>query len=249
VRAVPARVRCHRRHCHRDTPAGPGTGAVAVLASFPDGAWAQAGDCGLELLRLEPPPRLVSLDDPDLVATYPADPAMPAGRHSLRTIVDTQTLESVRTIVSAHGGRVEAMRPHGVAYVTSLGFNHVTLRARKARADLCHMQVSGDALVTDAAEVRAALPGAMLHLDGMRTFVDPVDPARGRRFGGLLLSEFRDAETLYAGVERLQQLGVHVVDPHSWLLGGPGLPGILAVAAVNDPAGLLNPGKLPTADQ
>ena len=56
---------------------------------------------------------------------------------------------------------------------------------------------------------------------------------------------FTDAETLYAGISGLQELGIHVVDPHSWLLGGPGLPAIAALAAVNDPDGLLNPGKLP----
>ncbi len=223
----------------------PARDRVAVLASFPDGAWLQAGACGLELLRLDPPPRLVSLDEPDLVTTYPTDPAMPAGQISLRAIVDTETVESVHAIVSGHGGRVEAERADGAAYVTSLGFNHVTLRARKARPDLCHLQVSGDALLTNAEQVRAALPGAMLHLDGLRTFVDAADPARGRGFGGLLLSRFTDAETLYAGISRLEELGVHVVDPHSWLLGGPGLPGIAAVAAANDPTGLLNPGKLP----
>ena len=221
----------------------PARDRVAVLASFP--AWAEAAGCGLELLHLEPPPRLVSVDEPDLVATYPADEAMPAGRHSLRAIVDTNTLGLVRDIVSKHSGRVEAVRPKGMAYVTSLGFNHVTLRARKARANLCHLQVSGEALVTRADEVRAALPGAMLHLDGLRTYVDPVDPVRGRQFGGLLLSPFRDAATLYAGIGRLQQLGVHVLDPHTWLLGGPGLPTIQATAAANDPVGLLNPGKLP----
>jgi FAD/FMN-containing dehydrogenase len=218
---------------------------IAVLASFPEAAWTRAGNCGLDLLRQQPPPRLVSLDEPGLVATYPADPAMPAGRHSLRAIVDAHTLDAVREIVSAHDGRVEAVRPDGVAYLTSLGFNHVTLRARKANAELCHLQVSGDALLTAAGEVRAALPGAMLHLDGLRTFVDPAAPATGRRFGGLLLSRFQDAETLYDGIERLHQLGVHVVDPHSWLLGGPALPGIRTAAAANDPGGLLNPGKLP----
>ena len=227
VRLVPARKR------------------VAVLASFARPAWAEAARSGLELLHLNPPPRLVSLDEANLVATYPSDEAMPGGRHSLRAIVDTNALESVRAIVSTHSGRVEAVRPKGAAYVASLSFNHVTLRARRADADLCHLQVSGEALITRADEVRAALPAAMLHLDGLRTHIDPIEPARGRTFGGLLVSSFRDAETLYAGIGRLEELGVHVLDPHSWLLGGPALPGIRAAAAANDPLGLLNPGKLP----
>jgi hypothetical protein len=64
-------------------------------------------------------------------------------------------------------------------------------------------------------------------------------------FGGLLLSEYTGADALYAGIGRLRELGVVVIDPHTWLLGGPALPAIRARATLVDPAGLLNPGKLP----
>jgi FAD/FMN-containing dehydrogenase len=224
----------------------PARDRVAVLASFARDDWAGATAVGLALLAYEQPPRLVSLDEPDLVATYPADPAMPPGRHSLRAIVDASTVDRVRAVTAASSGRIEAVRPTGAAYLTSLAFNHVTLRARRARPDLYHLQVSGEALATRTDEVRTAVPGAMLHLDGMRTFLDPREPHRGRTFGGLLLAPFSDASTLYSGVSRLEELGIHVVDPHTWLLGGPSLPGIQAAAAANDPNGLLNPGKLPS---
>jgi FAD/FMN-containing dehydrogenase len=218
---------------------------VGLLASFPEAAGADAAQAGLALLRLDPAPRLVSLDEPAVVATYPLDEAMPAGRHSLRAMVDRATVDAVGAVVSARGGRLEAARPDGTAYLATLAFNHVTLRAKRAIPDLCHVQVSGEALLTRADEVRAALPGAMIHLDGLRLFLDRGNPERGRHFGGLLLSRFRDAGTLYAGMARLEELGVHVVDPHSWLLGGPALADIRAAAAVNDPDGLLNPGRLP----
>jgi hypothetical protein len=96
--------------------------------------------------------------------------------------------------------------------------------------------------------VKAALPGALLHLDGLRTIFDPSQPDRGRAFGGLLFAPFRDPATLYEGLTRLEELGVHVVDPHTWLLGGPALPDIRTIAAKNDPDGLLNPGKLPIGE-
>jgi FAD/FMN-containing dehydrogenase len=216
---------------------------VGVLASFPAGPGAVAA--AQALLHLAPPPRLVSLDEPDIVATYPADVAMPPGRHSLRAVVDAAAVGLVGEIVAGAGGRVEMVRADGAGYLATFAFNHVTLRARRARPDLVHLQVSGEALVADGDAVRAALPGAMLHLDGLRLFLDRADPARGRHFGGLLLSRFHDAATLYRGVDRLSDLGVHVVDPHSWLLGGPALADIRACAAANDPAGLLNPGRLP----
>lgn len=190
-------------------------------------------------MRLDPPPRLVSVDDAALVATYPQDPAMPAHRIGLRAAVDMSTVEEAVAAVTAAGARVEEVRPDAVGYLTSFAFNHATLRAKRARPGLCHLQVGGDALVHRDDEVRAVLPGGMLHLDGMR------DPRGGPGFGGLLLSEFAGAETLYSGIDRLRELGVAVVDPHTWLLGGPALPVIREIAARNDPDGLLNPGKLP----
>lgn len=217
---------------------------LAVLASFPSGERAGAILAGQALLRLDLPPRLVSLDDPELVATYPPDDAMPAGRYSLRAIIDASVTDTVRTLIAEHGGRIESTPPDGAAYLSTLSFNHVTLRAKRSRPELCHLQVGGEALITRGDEVRAALPGAMLHLDGLRTYLDSDDPKRGRQFAGLLLSEFQDTRTLYNGIARLRELGVHVVDPHTWLLGGPGLDTIREVAATNDPDGLLNPGKL-----
>ncbi|MGE5827425.1 MAG: FAD-binding oxidoreductase [Micromonosporaceae bacterium] len=218
---------------------------TAVLASFPADAATPAADAGLAAMRLDPPPRSVSLDDPSLVALYPPDQAMPPSRFSLRCTVDTSTVDRLHDIVTAHGGRVEAVRPSAPGYLATLAFNHVTLRARQANSQLCHLQVSGDALRHRRDDVLATLPGAMLHLDGLRTHADPADAAAGRGYGGLLLSEFRDTATLYAGVAALRQLGVYVVDPHTWLLDGPALPAIRQTARRNDPAGLLNPGKLP----
>jgi FAD/FMN-containing dehydrogenase len=209
---------------------------AALLASFP--AWPGAVAAGRTLLGLDPPPRLLCVDEPALVATYPRDRAMPPDRVSVRAIVAGSAVDHARAAVTAAGGRVEAVRPRGAGYLTSLAFNHVTLRARRDRPDLAHLQVGGPALVERADEVRLALPGAMLHLDGLR---DATGPA----FGGLLLAPYRGVDELYAGVDALRALGVVVVDPHTWLLGGPALPAIVAAAARNDPAGLLNPGKLP----
>ena len=219
----------------------PAVARVAVLTSFTDLASAVAA--GRSIMLLEEPPRLLSIDEPELVATYQADPAMPRDRYSLRAVIrDTAVL---REAIESHGGRIEQVRRRGAAYLSSLAFNHVTLRAKRARPELCHLQVGGEALLTRIEEIRAALPGAMLHLDGLRTFLDPAEPHRGRGFGGLLLSPFRDTASLYRGIDRLRELGVVVVDPHTWLLDGPALPDIRATAAQNDPQRLLNPGKLP----
>ena len=211
---------------------------TALLAAFPEEGAALAA--ARQLLHLEPPPRLVSLDEPGIVATYPPDPAMPPGQYSLRATIDRSVEQAARAAVAGHGGAVTAVRPRGAGYLASLAFNHVTYRARKARPELCHLQVGGSALVTRAEEARAVLPGALLHLDGFRVRPGPG----GRGFVGLLLCPFPGTRELYAAVARLRALGIHVTDPHTWLLGGD-LDGVRAAARRMDPEGLLNPGKLP----
>ena len=191
--------------------------------------WADAVSVASALVGLDPVPRLVSVDDPGLTALYPADPALPPGAYSVRALLDVSTVELARRAAAW-----SVVRPAGVGYVTSLAFNHVTLRARRARPSLCHLQVGGPALLDRVEEVRAVLPGTRLHLDAMRG-----------GFGGLLLSEYPGVDALYAGIDRLRELGVLVIDPHTWQLGGPMLPTIRDRAREADPAGLLNPGKLP----
>lgn len=201
---------------------------VGVVASYE--TFEAAVAAGQALLALENAPRMVSVDDPALVSLYPAEDWLPHGRYSLRALV----AKDFDTALLA-GGHIELVSAEAMGHLTTLAFNHVTLRAKKARPELCHLQVGGAALVDEADAVRAALPGGMLHLDGMSR----------DGFGGLLLSEYRDTATLYEGIARLRGLGVFVVDPHTWMLGGPALADLRATAQANDPKGLLNPGKLP----
>ena len=205
---------------------------VALLAST--GSWADAVAAGQALARLAPAPRLLSLDEPNLVATYPANDAMPAGRYSIRAVITDSTVDDAGRAVSDAGCRVEAVRPESVGYLTSLGFDHVVLRARSGRPGLAHLRVGGPALADRAAEIEAALPGALLHLDAVRD-----------GFAGLVLIPFTGVDALYERAERLRALGVTVADPHSWLVDGDSLAAIRERAFRVDPAGILNPGKLP----
>jgi FAD/FMN-containing dehydrogenase len=205
---------------------------VALWASFDHFDDAVAAGC--ELLTVDPPPRNLCIDDAALVDLLPVHHSMSAGRVSLRAVVEASTVPTASTTLPA-----ATVDPEGVSLLVSLSYNHVTLRAKRARPELCHLQVGGPALVERHHEVRAALPEAMLHLDA-----HAAGGALG--FGGLLLSRFVDAATLYEGVARLRDLGVQVVDPHTWVL--PDDPGRQAVAKHLDPKGLLNPGKLPACN-
>ncbi len=210
---------------------------TAVFAAFStlDGAVA----AGEELFRVAPTPRLVSLDEPGIVATYrPVDPAMPADRVSLRAIVAVSTVDAVRSIVEGHGGAVTAVRPKGPALLASLSYNHVTHRVRKVRPELTHLQAMGSGLTRRRAEVAAVIPESLLHLEGFRT-------AHGPDWVAMVFCRYDGADRLYDQMAALSTVDVDVDDPHTWVLHHGRLAGVRAAARRFDPDGLLNPGKLP----
>jgi FAD/FMN-containing dehydrogenase len=212
-------------------PAHSWTALFASAASFDEAAAA-----GAALLGSGARLRLLGISEAALVPDLGPRPFLPVGRASIRAVVDTDAMEDVVSALVAAGARVDATGAEWVGAVTGLSYNHVTLRAKRADPAICHLQVGGPALTERTDEVIHCLPGGRLHLDAMRS------PA-GVGFGGLLISRFEREATLREGTVALQALGVHVVDPHTWMVPDP--DGIAAAAAHRlDPAGLLNPGKL-----
>jgi FAD/FMN-containing dehydrogenase len=209
---------------------------VGLFASFPDVHAAVAA--GEALFGLEPTPRLVSLDEAGIVATYrPADPAMPAMRDSVRAIVTAGSVPDATALVEAHGGRVDAVRPKGPALIASLSYNHTTYRVRKLRPELTHLQCMGRGLTRRREEVAALVPESLIHLEGFRT-------AHGRDWVSMLFLRYDGPGVLYRQMAELAAVEVYVDDPHTWVLHSSRLDGVRAAAARFDPDGLLNPGKL-----
>ncbi len=205
----------------------------AFFASFPD--FEQA----LALIRpfaaIEPTPRLVSADLPTLAAALPDDPAIPAGRSSLRAILDVATIDEARALVESVGGTVEDVREGAQATMklSMMSYNHPIEYLQKAHPDrYFHVEVSGDALVDDIDAVHAVYPGGMLHIEAQR----------GRPIG-MLAGEYTSAEDVYAGFAKLEALGVGYHNPHQWFVDFEP-ERTAALAATTDPRGLLNPGKL-----
>ena len=203
-----------------------------VYASFADHHDAFAAV--RQVHRIEPAPRLCSADGAHVASCLPADEAIPAGRASLRAIVDASTVDEVREIVAAAGGVVEAVR-RGVnesIRVSTLSYNHPTHWLQKAEPDTWfHMECQGDALVERLDEVEAVYPGGTLHLEA----------GHGRMFG-MLNGHYTDPEAAYAGVPALEALGVRVHSPHQYRVDH-GTEAVRELAARTDPLGLLNPGR------
>ncbi|MER6087376.1 FAD-binding oxidoreductase [Streptomyces bluensis] len=201
------------------------------------GTWAAATAALADLVRLEPAPRLVSLDEPGLVETFTADAALDPAALSVRAIVEEEAVADARRIVARHGGRVLEVRPapHGPALISSLSFNHPTYHLMKAKEGYFHLEIRGDVLLGDPTAVKAVFPGTVLHLEGMRSGTV-----------GMLMARYEDEETVYAGIAALQALGVGVHDVHNWYVDRR-VDTVRATARGTDPLGLLNPGHLPSA--
>lgn len=209
---------------------------TGLFASFPDLDSALAAGAGL--FGLEPTPRLLSLDEAGIVATYrPVDAALPGDRVSVRGIVTEDSVPAATDMVVRNGGRVDAVRPKGPALITSMSYNHTTYRVRRLRPELTHLQAMGPGLTRRRAEVAALAPGSLIHLEGFRT-------ARGRDWVAMLFLRYDGPDVLYRQMEELAGVEVYVDDPHTWVLHHLRLDGVRAAARRFDPDGLLNPGKL-----
>jgi len=204
-----------------------------VFASFPDlpGALSVLREVG----RLDPLPRLVSADGPEVTAALPEDPAFPAGRASLRVIADARTVAAVTALVEGAGGRVEDVREGAqvVLGLSMLSYNHpVEWLQKSAPGVYFHVEVGGHALVDRLAEVEAVYEGGLLHVEAGHSV--PI---------GMLAGVYRSPEQVTAGIAALGALGVGVHDPHQWNVDFE-LARTVEVARGTDPQGLLNPGKL-----
>jgi FAD/FMN-containing dehydrogenase len=213
----------------------PARERTAVFASVPD---LDAGSAiALRILKLDPPPQILAVTEPELAALFPEDPGFEPGRTNLRAVVTVEQAGAVRRIVEAGGGSVSGVRPEAVRFLATLINNHTTVRAKAKRPELFHVLVRGNAILGRRALIAEAFPDATVQLEGIRGVGGPCLSAR-------ILAPHRDDEAVLAGMRRLRAEGLAVDSPHTWLVHED-LPPRWAAADRFDPSGLLNPGKLP----
>ena len=204
-----------------------------LWASFPDFAGT------LSVLQtignLDPSPRLVSGDGPEISASLPADEAIPEGRSSLRVILDAAQIDAVTAIVEGAGGRVEAVRegPQASIRLSMLSYNHPIEWYQKSQPhEVFHLEVAGMPLSENVEAVEAVFPGGHLHIES--TKLHPI---------GMLAAPYVSEEDVYRGIAELNALGVGVHNPHQWNVDF-NVEQTVETARETDPHGLLNPGKL-----
>jgi hypothetical protein len=185
--------------------------------------------------QLDPAPRLVSADLPEISNALPTDPAIPEDRASLRIIIDVATIEAATALIESAGGRVEDVRegPQASVRLSTLSYNHpIEWLQKTSPGTYFHLEVGGDALVDRIDEVHAVYSGGMLHIEG-----------KADRPIGMLAGVYESPEQVYAGIEALKELGVGVHSPHQWFVDFE-TARTQQLAVTTDPRGLLNPGKL-----
>lgn len=206
----------------------------AFYASFP--TFTSAISIVRELGRVTPSPRLVSADPTELASALPSDAAIPAGRASVRAILDEASVEAASELVRAAGGAVEAVREgaQAVMNMSMISYNHPIEWLQRAHPDTYfHVEVGGDELIDRFDEVAAVYAGGLLHLEAQR----------GRPVG-MLAGIYKDEHTVLDGLIALEELGLSTHNPHQWNVD-VGIERTRALKAINDPQSLLNPGKLP----
>lgn len=160
---------------------------------------------------------------------------------------DGSALPQLERLAAEYGGAIGHVIPPDM-YRKTIGlsdftWNHTTLWALKADPAYTYLQAgfAPDRYLAQLRELKEKFGDELLmHFEWVLG-------------GGQLLPnalpvvKFTTEERLYEIIDTCRSIGVEIYDPHTWLLdnGGRGaVPGMRRRKSVNDPLGLLNPGKI-----
>ncbi len=157
-------------------------------------------------------------------------------------------LDKVVSLAARHGGVLDFSLPSDTkTRLTDFSWNHTTLWAKKSDSSLTYLQAGfiPERFEEQVRAIRAEYGDAFaIHGEYAR--------AGGRPFAGSLpIIPFKGREHLDRMIAFLADIGVSVANPHTYVLEEGSRTNnaadILAVKRRDDPAGLLNPGKLHAA--
>ncbi|WP_426454261.1 FAD-binding oxidoreductase [Paenibacillus sp. S-38] len=157
------------------------------------------------------------------------------------------TYGAVQKLAEDFGGGIghvtEAAQYRKTIGLSDFTWNHTTLWALKGDPNVTYLQAGfspGDYLKQMGLIKSAFGSEVLLHFEWIRSGGEPA-------LSSLPLVKYRSEERLYEIIAFFEKIGVRIFDPHTWVLadGGRGEAGsMLRRKRLNDPQGLLNPGKL-----
>ncbi|MBB6732030.1 FAD-binding oxidoreductase [Cohnella zeiphila] len=194
------------------------------------------------------PKRLVTPIEWPLPSFFlPLKKALSPDRSVVFAETDESSLPRLKRLAAEYGGGIGHIIPPE-KYRKSIGlsdftWNHTTLWALKADPAYTYLQAgfSPDRYLEQLRTLKGMFGDELLmHFEWVL--------GGGRLLpNGLPVVRFTTEERLYYIIETCRSIGVEIYDPHTWLLdnGGRGaVPGMRLRKKLNDPLGLLNPGKI-----
>ncbi|GGI44105.1 FAD-linked oxidase [Paenibacillus marchantiophytorum] len=157
------------------------------------------------------------------------------------------SLPLVEQLASRFGGHIghfiAANQYRKTIGVSDFTWNHTTLWAMKTDASMTYLQAGFklESYMEQIRELKAKFGDEMyLHFEWVRS-AGLLTPT------ALPVVRFQSEERLYEIISYCESIGVRIFDPHTWVLdhGGRGEVNSMELKKrVNDPRGLLNPGKI-----
>jgi FAD/FMN-containing dehydrogenase len=200
------------------------------------------------------PKRLVSLHEwpiPSMFSTLVRAGGVEAGQTSVLLEVGAGSAERIRTLAQRAGGRLvwqspaSAYHAPGSISLSDFSFNHTMLWARRFESTSTYLQLglSAGSVLEQLQGLKEARSDLRVHLEFMRF---------GQQLGtvALPLLRFQSRERLYQVMQTCAELGMRVIDPHTWLLSVDANTNASIGEAKRryDPNNLLNPGKIKTLE-
>jgi FAD/FMN-containing dehydrogenase len=190
--------------------------------------------------------RMITVLEPSIVRLYVERTRLPFRPEltAAMLIFEAGGLDRVARHAARHGGEVEfTLDADAKTRISDYSWNHSTLWAKKADPSLTYLQCGWelDRFAAQVDAVRRAWDGELaLHLEYIRWGGETA-------LASLPILRYEGRERLDALVELLEANGVTIANPHTYVIEeghGASVEPLLEAKRRNDPAGLLNPGKL-----